>query len=85
MNVVETDKQVYIFNLAPYQSNADYLEVFKAQLIVSKSHNVSVLYYLGLSAVALQENTTSPVTPQMRTMILSRTSRQEKDTLHAFS
>ena len=55
MAAVEIDKQLYMFYQAPYQSNVDYLEAFKANLIVNKAHNGSLGYHLVLSAVALQE------------------------------
>ena len=38
-----------------YQSNADYLESFKAHIKVSEAHNGAVGYHTLLAAVALQE------------------------------
>ena len=55
MAVVETNKQVYIFYQAPYQSNADYLEAFKSHINVSESHNGAVRYNPVLAVIALQE------------------------------
>ena len=55
MAEVETDKQVYLLYQAPYQSNADCLEAFKAHLKVSEAHNGVVGYHLGLSAVTQQK------------------------------
>ena len=55
MAAVETNKQVYMFYQAPYQSNADYLEKFKAHLKLSKSHNGSVGYHPELAEVSVQE------------------------------
>ena len=52
----ETDKKVYLFYQAIYQSNEDDLEVFKAHIRVSGAHNGSVGYHLGLSEIELQEN-----------------------------
>ena len=37
-----------------YQSNADYLESFKAHIKVSEAHNGAVGYHTLLAAVALQ-------------------------------
>ena len=54
MAAVETDKRVYIFYQAPYQSSVDYLEVFKGNFKVSKAHNGAVGYHIVLSLIALQ-------------------------------
>ena len=55
MAAVETDKQVYMVYQAPYHSNADYMEAFKAHIKLTEAHNISVGYHPGLAAVALQE------------------------------
>ena len=54
ISAVETNKQLYLFDQNPYQSNENYLEHFKAHIKVSRSHNVAVGYYSGSAAVALQ-------------------------------
>ena len=54
MAAVETNKQVYMVYQAPYHSNADYLEVFKAHLKLIKAQNIALGYHPGLAVVALQ-------------------------------
>ena len=55
MTTVETNKQVYLFYQANYDSNEDDLEAFKGHLKVSKSYNGAVGYHSELVAIALQE------------------------------
>ena len=45
MSTVETNKQVYLFYQEPYQSNADYLEAFRAHIKVRKSQNVAAEHH----------------------------------------
>ena len=56
MAAVETEKQVYMFYQALYQSNSDDMEAFKEHLKWSESHNEAVWYHLILSAIAIQKN-----------------------------
>ena len=51
----ETDKQVYLFCQEPYNSNADYMEAFKAHLKVSESQNGVVVYHPVLASIIPQE------------------------------
>ena len=42
MSAAETNKQVHFFYQAPYQSNADYQEIFKAHLKLSEGYSGDV-------------------------------------------
>ena len=58
IEVVETNKHVYMFYQVPYQSKSDYLESFNKQLKVSKVHNGSTIYNPCLSSSVLLEKCT---------------------------
>ena len=79
MDAVESDKKVYLFYQAPYQSNMDYLGAFKDNLKVNKAYNGEVVYHPRLAVIELQKNTISPATIQTSNRLLMRTSRQDKD------
>ena len=66
MAAVEKNKKVYLFYQVPYQSNADYLEAFKAHLKVTEAHNGVVVHHPGLSVIVLQEkhNITSNISSE---------------------
>ena len=83
MDKVETNKQVYLFYKAPYQSNADNLTSLKAHIKLIKSHNGAVVYHLLLAAIILKIYIISPATPQTSTIILRQTPKPEKYTQHA--
>ena len=55
MDAVESDKKVYLFYQAPYQSNMDYLGAFKDNLKVNKAYNGEVVYHPGLAVIELQK------------------------------
>ena len=60
MDTFKSDKKVYMFYQAPYQSNADYLKAFKAHLKESEAHNGAVVFHPVLAVISLQKNIISP-------------------------